>query len=209
MSSEASDASSQTKVEPEPTQPPKSILAHSPSVSSKTSGKTTLTAKRSVKFSDEPVYYDYSYRDHLALKSGVHCACCCACEHFSTTCEQPYYKPSPPAYVYDPELDLEAATIFGYDDDMFSFEEPASIPSAARWSLFSRFVAWLRRATGRRRYTIDEEAWRPVISRPQPLAPRRTYVPYPVGVERERVRARRRVVTKRSAGSIRRVYASV
>lgn len=181
VSSEAaSDSSSQTKVDPPP--PPRSILQHSPSVSSGKSGKSTLTAKRSVKFSDEPVYYDYSYRE----------------SHFCTCPHPPHHAPfCKLPYECNGECLYEDYRFSGYEDDMFSFELPEEIPSEQRWGIVSRFVAWFRRLAGRRRYTIDEEKRRPVISRPQPLTPR----PYRVEVARER--RNRRLTRKRKPASVR------
>lgn len=177
VSSDASDSSSQTKVELPP--PPRSILTHSASVSSGKSGKSTLTAKRSVKFSDEPVYYDYSYRYSQLL-----CTCAHA-PHHAPFCKLPYDCSG--------ECMFDDYSFCGYDDDMFSFELPEEIPSERRWGLISRFIAWFRRRTGGRRYTIDEEKRRPAISRPQPLAPR----PCPIEIARDRQR-RRKIVKKRS-----------
>ncbi|KAH8120473.1 hypothetical protein DFH11DRAFT_65595 [Phellopilus nigrolimitatus] len=172
MSSEHSDSSSQTKVEPTP--PPRSILMHSPSVSS--AKGSTLTAKRSVKFSDKPEYYDYSYR------------CTHDCEHapqHAQHCKLPYECSG--------ECMFEDYN-YGYDVDMFSFEQPEEIPSERRWGFFSRFIAWLRRRRGKRTYTIEAEKRRPVISRPQPLAPRQCHVEVPRDrVTRRRLKTRKRV----------------
>ncbi|KAI5123746.1 hypothetical protein M0805_000338 [Coniferiporia weirii] len=180
VSSEVSDSSSQTKVDHGP--PPRSILQHSPSVSS---GKaSTLTAKRSVKFSDEPVYYDYSYRSSHVCEHPP---------HHAPHCKLPYDCSG--------ECLFDDSSSYGYDVDMFSFEQPEDIPSERRWGIFSRFVAWLRRRTGRRTYTIEEEKRRPMISRPQPLAPR----PHPVEVGREKEGRRTRTITKKRTPSLRRV----
>ncbi|EJD04221.1 uncharacterized protein FOMMEDRAFT_19475 [Fomitiporia mediterranea MF3/22] len=184
VSSEAaSDSSSQTKVEPPP--PPRSILTHSPSVSSGKSGKSTLTAKRSVKFCDEPVYYDYSYR------FSKFCTCAHP-PHHAPFCKLPY--------DCNGECLYEDYSFCGYDDDMFSFELPEEIPSEARWGVFSRFIAWFRRFTGGRMYTIDAEKRRPVISRPQPLTPR----PCRVDVAREKKSQRK--MRKRRPNPPRTVY---
>lgn len=154
ISSVVSDSSSQTKVEPSPAL--RSILSHSPSVSSGKDSGSTLTAKRSVKFSDEPVYYDYSYRfSHICESGPCHTVHCKLGEDCNGECLFDNYT-------------------FDYDVDMFSFEQPEDIPSEKRWGLFSRFIAWLRRRTGRRAYTIEEGKRRPVISRPAPLTPRST-----------------------------------
>ncbi|KAL5518716.1 hypothetical protein ACEPAH_399 [Sanghuangporus vaninii] len=182
VSSEAaSDSSSQTKVEP--LAPPRSILQHSPSVSSGKSGKSTLTAKRSVKFSDEPVYYDYSYRD----------------SHFCTCTHPPRHAPfCKLPYDCNGECLYEDYRFSGYEDDMFSFELPEEIPSERRWGAISRFVAWFRRIAGRRRYTIDEEKRRPMISRPQPLTPRPCRVEVVREGRNQRRMRKRRPVSLRS-----------
>ena len=183
VSSDASDSSSQTKVETPP--PPRSILQHSPSVSSNKSsrsGKSTLATKRSVKFSEEPVYYDYSYRfSTLAATATCTCACKLPPEH-SPFCKIPFDCAG--------ECLLEDFQFYRYDDDMFSFEQPATIPSERRWGIFSRFIAWLRRRTGQRTYTIEAEKRRPKISRPLPLTPRQLPVAA-TRVIRERERRRR------------------
>lgn len=146
-----SDSSSQTKVDPAPIL--RSILSHAPSVSS---GKdSTLTAKRSVKFSEEPIYYDYSYRYSHAYRDIRH----------APDCKQP-------DDCYGDCLYEGYCCTYDYDVDMFSFEQPEHIPSEKRWGIFSRFIAWLRRKSGRCVYTIEEGKRRPQISRPQPLAPR-------------------------------------
>ena len=161
----------------EPPPPPRSILQHSPSVSSGKSGKSsTLTAKRSVKFSDEPVYYDYSYRYSQF----------CTCPH------PPHHAPfCKLPYDCNGECLYEDYSFCGYEDDMFSFELPDEIPSERRWGVISRLIAWLRRRTGGRRYTIEAEKRRPVISRPQPLMPR------PCVVEAIRDKKQQRRVRKR------------
>lgn len=161
-SSLLSDSSSQTKVEPPPAL--RSILSGAASMSSKNSsgGSGSLAGKRSVKFCDDPVYYDYSYADYAA------------------------YCPYPHAHAHAAESALAHAAhcklgedcdggcvAFGYDYDMFSFEPPAAIPSERGWGVLSRMAAWLRRMRRRAAGAGEEEKGRgrgrPVISRPLPL----------------------------------------
>lgn len=158
-SSLLSDSSSQTKVEPPPAL--RSILSGAASMSSsasKGSGGGSLAGKRSVKFCDDPVYYDYSYADYgycphpraheqAMLEHAAHCK-------LGEDCDG-------------------SCVAFSYDYDMFSFEQPEAIPSERRWGLLSRIAAWLRRVRRRAQgvAAADEEKGRgrPVISRPLPL----------------------------------------
>ncbi|KLO20032.1 hypothetical protein SCHPADRAFT_26872 [Schizopora paradoxa] len=149
-SSIISDSSSQTKVAeslgPSVSGPIlRSILSGASSVSS---GKVTLAGKRSVKFSEEPVYYDYSYRQS------------CNCEQelrHSPYCKIPY--------------DCDGECLFDcgyYDYDMFSFEQPDEIPSVKKWGVLSRIIAWIRRRRGKK-VCADTEKGRVCISRPYAL----------------------------------------
>jgi len=149
-SSVISDSSSQTRVETAsssvPVPPLRSVLSGASSISS---GKVTLAGKRSVKFSDEPVYFDYSCRCSRAdYPLDSHAPCC----------KLPYECAG--------ECWYDAGC---YDYDMFSFEQPEEIPSERKWGILSRFVAWLRRKT--RGSSPHDENGRPSISRPLPLSP--------------------------------------
>lgn len=162
-SSIISDSSSQTRVESSlaasvsgPTL--RSILSGASSVSS---GKVTLAGKRSVKFSEEPVYFDYSYRQS------------CDCEQ--EICHSPYCK-----IPYD--CDGECLFDTGhYDYDMFSFEQPEGMPSIKKWGILSRLIAWIRRKRGKKICT-DNEKGRVSISRPYALGALEARVPSARGV---------------------------
>lgn len=168
-----SDASSQTKVGAVPAL--RSILSGTSSLSAKGS---TLTAKRSVKFSEEnAVYYNYARRyshscghDHdnaVHCKLGYDCDGSCSCDSLH------------------------------YDYDMFSFDEPEDIPSEKRWGIFSRFIAWLRRKRGKTVST--SEKGRPSISRPYPLGAPRCVAGCPRR-GRDKRRAERRARNSRCSG---------